>query len=83
MRKTLTLIALLLMASLSTFAQIAAVPQRMNFQGRLARPDGTPVANGTYSVTFSLYDALTTGARKLVGVLVRQREVRGEFARLR
>jgi hypothetical protein len=26
----------------------------MNFQGRLAKPDGTPVADGNYTLRFSL-----------------------------
>lgn len=45
-------------------AQISAVPNSMNFQGRLAKPNGTPVADGSYSVLFSLYDALTGGTLK-------------------
>jgi hypothetical protein len=64
MRKTLLLIALLLMLCVSAFAQVTAVPQRMNFQGRLTRPDGTPVPDGTYSVRFSLWDAATSGTEK-------------------
>jgi hypothetical protein len=37
-----------------------AVPQMINFQGRLTNPDGTPVTSSE-SVTFRLYDALTGG----------------------
>ena len=44
-------------------AQAVATPALMNFQGRIARPDGTPVANGNYSITFSLYTALTGGTK--------------------
>ena len=36
----------------------------VNFQGRLATPSGNPVPNGTYSVRFSLHDALTAGTEK-------------------
>jgi hypothetical protein len=64
MRPTLTLIALMLMLSVSAFAQIAAVPQQMNFQGRLTRPDGTPVPNGNYSIRFSLWTAASGGTEK-------------------
>src|SRR5438309_1372952 len=57
------LLALLLMLSVSAFAQVAAVPQLMNFQGRLARPDGTPVADGNYSVRFSLWNVASGGTQ--------------------
>src|SRR5262245_20144137 len=57
-----SLVALLLaLGQVSTVAQIAPVPPLMNFQGRLARPDGTLVANGTYTVTFKLFSAPTGG----------------------
>ena len=66
MRPTLTFLALMLMlAQVSAFAQVHAVPQAMNFQGRLARPDGTPVADGTYAIRFRLYNALTGGRGRL------------------
>ena len=43
-------------------AQINAVPATMNFQGRLAKPDGTPVAdNAAQPVTFRLFAAATGG----------------------
>jgi hypothetical protein len=45
-------------------AQVAPVPSLMNFQGRLAKPDGTPVADGTYSIRFSLWDAVAGGTEK-------------------
>jgi hypothetical protein len=47
-----------------TAAQVAATPAMMNFQGRLTKPDGTPVADGTYSIRFSLWDAASGGAEK-------------------
>jgi len=58
-----SLLALLLMLlTLSaSFAQIVAVPNSLNFQGRLAKPDGTPVPDNTYSIRFRLFDALTGG----------------------
>ena len=46
------------------FAQVSPAPPLMNFQGRLAKPDGTPVADGTYSVRFSFWDALSAGTEK-------------------
>ena len=33
----------------------------MNFQGRLAKKDGTPVPDGVHTVTFRIYDAQTGG----------------------
>ena len=33
---------LLTLVQISVFAQVSAVPQLMNFQGKLAKPDGTP-----------------------------------------
>ena len=51
---------LLLTLSVSVFAQSAPlIPSLMNFQGRLAKPDGTPVPDGPYRVRFSLWDAAT------------------------
>src|SRR5262245_25315246 len=62
---TLGLLALLGLVALSPVqAQVAAAPSLMNFQGRLAKPDGAPVANGTYSVRFSLWDAASGGTEK-------------------
>jgi trimeric autotransporter adhesin len=36
----------------------------MSFQGRLTRPDGIPVADGTYSIRFSLWDTASGGMEK-------------------
>src|SRR5689334_4993114 len=55
---------LLLMLAVGAFGQIAAVPNSMNFQGRLAKPDGTPVANGNYSIRFSLWSAASAGTER-------------------
>jgi hypothetical protein len=63
-RTTLTLIALMLMMSVNAFTQVTPAPKLMNFQGRLTKPDGTPVANGNYSVRFSLWTAAMGGAEK-------------------
>lgn len=64
MRTTLTLIALMLMMTVSAFTQVTTAPKLLNFQGRLAKPDGTPVADGNYSVRFSLWTAATGGNEK-------------------
>ncbi len=39
----------------------AAVPQLINFQGILRDGSGNPVANGSYSVVFTIYDAPSGG----------------------
>src|SRR5262249_24648474 len=60
----LALSALCLSLPQGTHAQVSPAPSLLNFQGRLARPDGTPVADGTYSVRFSLWGAATNGTEK-------------------
>jgi hypothetical protein len=46
----------------ATFAvSFADAPRLVNFQGRLTDGSGSPVADGSYSVTFVLYDAATGG----------------------
>jgi hypothetical protein len=58
------LVLMLLSYRIPAGAQVAAAPQLMNFQGRLARPDGTPVPNGNYSIRFSLWTAVSGGTEK-------------------
>jgi hypothetical protein len=60
----LLFVCLLLLFSTGAFAQVVAAPSLLNFQGRLTRPDGTPVANGNYSVRFSLWTAASGGTEK-------------------
>src|SRR5262245_62042194 len=80
-RAHLALVALLLMlVQISAFAQVSPVPQLMNFQGRLAKPDGTPVADGTYTIQFSLYDALTNGTQKWTQAINAVNVKNGTFA---
>ena len=55
----LALTASLMPLSVSAFSQ--SVPALANFQGRLAKPDGTPVVDGTYNLQFSVYNASTGG----------------------
>jgi hypothetical protein len=55
---------LALNAPVITQAQVSPAPALLNFQGRLAKPDGTPIADGTYSVRFSLWNAFSTGTEK-------------------
>jgi len=63
------LLALVLITTVSVWAKpltgSATVPgpsaTTVNYQGRLANPDGTPVADYTYGMSFALYDAATGG----------------------
>ena len=73
MKHCIALSCLALTLAAPSFAQ--TVPAQMNFQGRLAKPDGTPVADGSYNVTFSLYNAATGGT------LLWQRSIPGLPAR--
>ena len=52
----------LLSLSLISPARGQGIPNWMNYQGRLTAPDGAPVADGAWPVTFRLYDAPTGGA---------------------
>jgi hypothetical protein len=80
---TLSLLALLGLVALSPVqAQVAAAPSLLNFQGRLTRPDGTPVADGTYSVRFSLWDAASGGTEKWNQTLSALAVKNGTFAAL-
>ena len=70
MKRTLSLLALLTLGALNftlaprVDAQVLPGPALMNFQGRLARPDGTAVADGDYSIKFSLWDDVAAGNQK-------------------
>jgi len=44
-----------------TLAALAQVPQLINYQGKLLKPDGTPVADGPYAMTFAIYAQPTGG----------------------
>lgn len=40
---------------------LAQIPQTLDYQGRLEDNSGNPVADGSYSIVFSIYDAATNG----------------------
>jgi hypothetical protein len=64
-RISLACVAVLLtLVSVHALAQISPAPSLMNFQGRLAKPDGTPVPDGNYSIKFTLFTAVTGGTQK-------------------
>ena len=65
---TLTIVSLLILviAALPSGARMsrqAAAPARLTYQGHLLDAEGNPVADSTYTMTFSLWDAVTGGAQ--------------------
>jgi hypothetical protein len=83
-RTALSLAALLalgmLTAPLMSQAQISVVPNSMNFQGRLATPSGNSVPDGTYSIRFSLWSALTSGTERYNKTVTNVQVKNGVFA---
>jgi hypothetical protein len=51
-------------SAIPVVAQVSPAPALINFQGRLTNPAGSPVADGFYTVTVSLWDAATNGSQK-------------------
>jgi hypothetical protein len=65
MKLIMLLVALLLLMAAGTLAQpISPVPSLMNFQGRLLQPNGTPFADGDYSIRFSFWSAASGGIER-------------------
>jgi hypothetical protein len=64
MNKILSLFGLLMLALVHAGAQVSPAPSLMTFQGRLTASSGNPVADGSYSLRFSLWDSLTGGTEK-------------------
>ena len=60
MRITRMMMVLCVLLTISA-ATFAGVPKTVSYQGRLTNSGGTPVANGSYSVRFSLWSEATLG----------------------
>ncbi|MDH3892112.1 MAG: hypothetical protein OEV49_13625 [candidate division Zixibacteria bacterium] len=60
MRVLLSVVVLLIM--LSALTAVADVPSVMSYQGVLTDGGGSPVADGSYSVLFSIYDVASGGS---------------------
>src|SRR5690606_29966774 len=58
----LTGMSLTLIQPTSTVQAAPGINQTINFQGRLANPNGTVIADGSYSVVFSLYTQSSGGS---------------------
>ncbi len=52
---------LLLLTIIMSITAFAAVPPMVNYQGKLTKADGTLLADGTYSMTFAIYNVPTAG----------------------
>ncbi len=82
MKRAFSLAAVLLLFGCALPALAQVVPRTLAFQGRLAKPDGTPVADTTsLTLTFRLYDAPTSGNKLWEQTLANSVAVRnGVFA---
>jgi hypothetical protein len=60
MKRAIYLVALIFV--LTVQVSWAQIPKQISYQGVLTDAGGTPVANGTYSLTFTIYDAATGGS---------------------
>lgn len=47
--------------SVMVFSVHAEIPQMVSYQGKVTDSDGTPVADGTYTMRFRIYDAASGG----------------------
>ena len=54
--------AVVVALALSTAVLLAAVPQTINYQGRLTNPADEPVSDGLYLIRFRIYDLPSGGA---------------------
>ncbi|HYH57079.1 MAG TPA: hypothetical protein VD772_10730, partial [Anseongella sp.] len=61
MRLKATRSSLVLIGTLLASSALAQVPREISYQGVLARPNGTPVQNDTYSLTIKLYSQADGG----------------------
>jgi hypothetical protein len=60
MKSTPTTIVLIVLCVCTT--ALAQIPQTVSYQGVLTDGAGTPVADGTYNITFNFYDATSGGS---------------------
>lgn len=73
-------LAALFLTTSEVEAQVSAAPASINFQGRLATPSGNPVPDGTYSIRFSLWTAVSAGTEKWNQTLSNVTVKNGTFA---
>lgn len=56
------IVSVLLLLTILPLTAYAEVPQRLSYQGYLTDPAGNPVADGRYTMIFSIYDVAVGGA---------------------
>lgn len=61
MRRALALLVFLLALPCAVYGQVSPAPSTITYQGRLTTGSGTPAPDGSYSIGFSLWTALTGG----------------------
>jgi len=54
-------LSIAVLAMFDVTVAFASVPPMINYQGKLMQPSGAPVPDGTYSMTFAIYDVPTGG----------------------
>ena len=61
--------ALCIVLALAAFlpAHAQSIPALVNYQGRLANPDGSPLATADYQLSFSIYDSATNSGNLIWG----------------
>jgi hypothetical protein len=66
-RLIIAILLLCLFVSTNAPAQSTAVPQLINYQGRLTNASGNPLATADYTLSFSIYDGPNVGATLIWG----------------
>ncbi len=63
LRQAVIAISILAITTLSLpILSFAEIPHSINYQGKLTNPSGSPVSDGTHSVTFRIYDVQAGGS---------------------
>jgi hypothetical protein len=61
-RKVFTMILVVGMLVVATYSDGVQVPELVNYQGYLTNANGRPVSDGTYTITFRIYDVQIGGS---------------------
>ncbi len=61
MKQMMVLSLVIVVCLLTAVTSAGAAPNLVSYQARLTSADGTPVVNGSYSMTFRIYDAPSAG----------------------
>ncbi|MCW5204294.1 hypothetical protein VU12_15310, partial [Desulfobulbus sp. US4] len=61
-KKSCIFLMSLLLVAVFTFQAFAAVPDQINYQGKLTDDKGMPILNTSYTLTFRIFDAVSGGS---------------------